>query len=358
MSLKGLDFVSLCGSESGDQDVKATAVKQTDTNQQNSELKPSESKTGGLRGSPSPSDLYQPEDQKLFSAEENAILEAKYKEKVAENEQLRVMAYNLEYQLQDVHQDSATKLSTSHHQVEERQAVIERLSSDVRQLQDQREALQRKLAEDEKLKELLRDLEKEETALRKQIRSLTDKCSYFESLAEKQSDDNMKLKTSKQDLQHRISEAELVISNQSEVMIRQRSDVSSTEEIKEELKSRARKMQETIHELHQQAEQRNEEDALAVIPKQEPGDNGSLQNPPAEDPPGGALRNVLWNRCTKFLLAGVVTGLSTVGVLRSWDTMTLSVVTYYKNSAECLLDCVSQVMDAQDGYTENSYRIF
>lgn len=358
MSLDGLDHVPLCGSESGDQVVKATAVKQTETIQRNSELKPSESKRGVLQRPPSLSDLHQAEDQKLFSAEENAILEAKYKEKVTENEQLRATAYNLEYQLQDVHQDSATKLSTSHHQVEERQAVIERLSSDVRQLQDQREALQRKLAEDERLKESLRDLVKEETALKKQIRSLTDKCSYFESLSEKQSDDNRKLRTSKQDLQRRITEAELVISNQSEIMMRQQRHVSSTEEMKEELKSRARRMQETIHELHQQAEQRNEDDALIVIPKQEPGDDDSLQNVPAEDPPGGALKNVLWNRCTRFLLAGVVTGLSTVGVLRSWDTMTLSVVTYYKDSAECLLDCVSQVMDSQDSYTENSFRIF
>lgn len=290
-------------------------------------------------------------------------LEAKYKEKVAENQQLRATAYDLEYQLQDVHQDSATKLSASHHQVEERQAVIQRLSGHVRRLQDQREALQRKLAEDQRLRESLRDLEKEETALRKQIRRLTDKRSYFESLAEKQSHDNRKLRTSTQDLQRRISQAELVISNQSRIMIRQQRDVSSTEEMKAELKSRARRMQETIHELHQQAEQRSEEDALAVVPSQQPGDDGSLQDPPAgdppaEDPPAGALRKALWNRCTRFLLAGVVTGLSTVGVLRSWDTMTLSVVTYYKNSAECLLDCVSQVMDPQDGYTESSYRIF
>lgn len=286
------------------------------------------------------------------------MLEAKYKEKVAENQQLRATAYNLEYQLQDVHQDSATKLTTSHHQVEERQAVIERLSSHVRQLQDQREDLQRKVAEDERLEESLRDLAKEKSALRKQIRSLTDRCSFFESLAQKQSDANRRLKTSKQDLQRRISEAELVISHQSEIMIRQQRDVSSTQEMKEELKSRARKMQETIHELHQQAERRNEEKALAVVPRQEPGDEGSLQKPPAEEPPGGALKKVLWNRCTRFLLAGVLTGLSTVGVLRSWDSMTLSVATYYKDSAECLLDCVSQVMDPQDGYTQNSFRIF
>lgn len=360
MSLDGRDNVPLCGSESGGQVVRASAVKHTETKQRNSKIKPSKSKRDELQRSPSPSDLYQPEDQKLFGfSAEKAVLEAKYKQKVAENEQLRATAYNLEYQLQDVHQDSATKLSTSHHQVEERQAVIDRLSSEVRQMQDQREALQQKLAEDERLKESLRDLGKEETALRIQIRSLMDKCSYFESLAEKQSDDNRKLKMSKQDLQRRISEAELVISNQSKIMKRQQRDVSSTKEMKEELKSQAMKMQETIHELHLQAEQSNEDDALAVIPKEECGADACLQNPPAEDPPGGgALKNVLWNRCTRFLLAGVVTGLSTVGVLRSWDTMTLSVVTYYKNSAECLLDCVSQVMDTQDSYTENNYHIF
>lgn len=362
MSLDGLDHVPLCGSELGDQVVKAAAVKQAETNTQNSEFKPSEargeSKRGRLHSSPSTNDLGQPEHQKLFSAEEKAVLEAKYKEKVAENEQLRAAAYNLEYQLQDVHRDSAAKLSTSHCQVEEQQAVIERLSGDVRHLQDQREALQRKLAEDQRLKESLRDLEKEESALRKQIRGLTDKCSYFESLAEKQNDDNSNLKTSKRDLQRRISEAKRVISNQGEIMTRQQRDVSSTEEMKEELQSRARKMQETVHELHQQAEQRNEEDALAVVLKDELGDHGSLENPAADDPPAGVLKNVPWNRCARFLLAGVVTGLSTVGVLRSWDMMTLSVVTFYKNSAECLVDCVSRVMEPQDSYTENSFRIF
>lgn len=361
MSLDGFHHVPLCGSESGERVVNAAAVKQTDANEQNSEPKPSEarseSKRGRLQRSPSPNDLCQPVDQKLFSAE-TAVLEAKYKEKVAENEQLRAAAYNLEYQLQDVHQDSTAKLSKSHCQVEEQQAAIECLFGDVGHLQDQREALQRKLAEGERLKELLRELEKEEGALRKQIRCLTDKCSYFESLAEKQSDDNRELKTSKQDLQRRISEAKRVISNQGKIMTRQQKDVSTTEEMKEELQSRARKMQETIHELHQQAEQRNEEDALAVVLKKEHTDDGSLENPAVEDPPGGVLKNVPWNRCARFLLAGVVTGLSTIGVLRSWDMMTLSVVTYYKNSAECLLDCVSRVMEPQDGYTENSFRIF
>lgn len=359
MSLDGLDHVPLCGSESGDQVLKATAVKQAETNKL---LKPSEvrgeSKTGRLQNSPSTNDLGQPEPQKLFSSEETAVLESKYKEKVVENERLRAAAYNLEYQLQDVHRDSAAKLSTSHRQVEDKQAVIERLSGDVRHLQDQREALLWKLAEDQKLKESLQDLEKEESALRKQIQNLTDKCSYFESLAEKQSDDNRKLKTSKQDLQRCISEAELVILNQGEIMTRQQRDVSSTEEMKEELQSQARKMQETINELHQQAEQRNEEDALAVVLKEELGDHGSLEKPAADDPPGGVLKSIPWNRCARFLLAGVVTGLSTVGVLRSWDMMTLSVVSYYKHSAECLLDCVSRVIEPQDSSAENSFRIF
>lgn len=358
MSRDGLNHLPLCGSEPGEQLLKPTAVEHTETKRRNSKLKRSVFKRGGLQRSSDSRNLNQPEDQELFdfSADEKAVLEAKYKEKVAENEQLRATAYNLEYQLQDVHQDSKTKLSTSHHQTEEHQAMIDRLSIDIRQLQDQREAMQQKLSEDERLKESLRDLEKEEAALSEQIRSLADKCSYFQLQGQKQSDENRKLKTSKQDLQRRISEAELVISNQSEILIRQQMDVSSTEEMKEELRSQARKMQETIHELHQQAEQSNEKDALAVILKQ--GRTDELQNQPAKDPPEGALKNGLWNRCTRFLLAGVVAGLSTVGVLRSWDTMTLSVVTYYKNSAECLMDCVCQVLESQDGSTENNYHIF
>lgn len=355
-----MDHVPLRALESGDSDQAVKARELTD--KQSSELKAPEAsgdfRRGGQQRPPNPKSLCPPEDQDLFPAEEKAALEAKYKDKVEENQQLRTAVYNLEYQLQDVHQDSSAKLSMSHCQVEQQQAAIERLSGDVRHLQDQREALLRRLAEDERLREALRGLEKEEATLRTQVRSLTDKCSYFEWLAEKQSDDNRKLKTSKRDLQRLISEAEVVIADQAELVMRQQSDISSTEEMKEELRSRTQKMQEAIDELHQQAERRNEEDALAVGPKEEPGDGGSQENPVGEAPPGGVLKNVLWNRCARFLLAGVLTGLSTVGLLRSWDMVMLSGATYYKSSAECLLDCVSRVVEPQDGYTENSLRIF
>lgn len=339
------------------------------SHKQNSELTSGdalESQRNGPKASPGPDGPNNPE--KLLICNDEAVLEAKYKEKVAENEELRAAVYTLEYQLQDIHKDSAAKLSTCHSQIEQKQAVIERLSGDVRHLQDQSESLQERLAEDGRVKEALYELKKEEGALRKQARGMSDKLGYYESLAEKQSGTNSNLKMDKRALRLQLTEAERGISSRKGIIVRQQKEISSSKVMIEELQNQTREMRETIHDLRHQEELREEEEVLDYMEdleeknhlptagRTEPSDTEELSDGSCEDkqPPGPEDHNQGYGRSfMKGLLVGVVSWFFAVGMLGSWNILSAVTYSYCDNPVECLSDCLFQLFDPYKGHNKN-----
>lgn len=336
---------------------------------QNSELTSGDAlefQRSGPETSPGPEGPNIPE--KPLVCDDEAALEAKYREKVAENEELRAAVYTLEYQLQDIHKDSATKLSTSNSQIEQKQALIERLSGDVRDLQDQSESLQERLAEDAKVKEALYDLKKEEGALRKQVRGMSEELAYYESLAEKQKSANSNLKMDKRALQQQLSEAERSISSRKGVIVRQQKEISTSKVTIEELQTQTREMQETIHNLRHQAELKEEEEVLDYVEdleeenhlptagRAEQSDPEELkegscedqQRPAPEDHHQGFGRPFM-----KGLLVGLVSWFFAVGVLGSWNILTAVTYSFCDNPVECLSDCLFQLFDPYRGHNKN-----
>lgn len=338
-------------------------------------LKPNSELTAGdtlesQRKWPSPDGLNHPE--KLLICNDEAVLEAKYQEKVAENEELRAAVYTLEYKLQDIHKDSAAKLSTCHSQIEQKQAAIERLSADVRDLQDQSECLQERLSEDERVREALYELKKEEGTLRKQVRGMSDELAYYESLAEKQSGANSNLKMDRRALRLQINEAERSISCRKGIIVRQQKEISTSKVMIEELQNQTREMQETIHDLRHQAELREEEEVLDYMEDLEEenllpaagrteraeaeqlraGSGEDKQLPGLEDHSRGFGRSFM-----KGLLLGLVSWFFAVGVLGSWNILTAVTYSYCDNPVECLSDGLFQLFDPYTGQN-NTLRPF
>lgn len=331
---------------------------------QNSELTSGDT-LESRRNWPSPDGLNNAE--KLVICNDEAVLEAKYKEKVAENEELRAAVYTLEYKLQDIHKDSAAKLSTCHSEIEQKQAAIERLSGDVRDLQDQSECLQERLSEDGRVKEALYELKKEEGTLRKQVRGMSDELAYYESLAEKQNGANSNLKMDKRALRLQLNDAERSISSRKGIIVRQQKEISTSKVMIEELQNQTREMQETIHDLQHQAELREEEEVLdymedleenhlpaagrteQVVPEELKDDSCEDKQLPS---PGG--HNQGFGRSfMKGLLVGLVSWFFAVGVLGSWNILTAVTYSYCDNPIECLSDCLFQLFDPYTGQNKN-----
>lgn len=305
---------------------------------------------------------------KLILCDDEAVLEAKYKEKVAENEELRAAVYTLEYKLQDIHNDSEANLSTCHSQIEQRQAAIERLSGDVRDLQDQNECLQERLSEDGKVKEALYELKKEEGTLRKQVRGMSEELAYYESLAEKQSGTNINLKMERRALRLQLNEAERSISSRKGIIVRQQKEISTSKVTIEELQNQTREMQETIHDLQHQAELREEEEVLDYMEDLEEGSHlpaaasteqakpvewresccAGEQLSETEDPHQGLRRSFM-----KGLLVGLLFWFFAIGVLGAWKILTAVTHRYCDNPIECLSDCLYQLFDPYRGQNNN-----
>lgn len=206
-----------------------------------------------------------PERERLALYDDKAILKTQYNKKKAENEQLRAVVYGLECQIQKTQKDYNAKQAVCESKMEQKQELIDYLSEDVRDLQQQCASLQEKLAKHEKLKKVVQDLEKKAELLRKQIRSLSDELSHHEALTEKQKNDNKTLKIDKQSLQLQLKQAQNLISKQDDIIARQSCEINDNHELIEELRQRAAEIQQTIRDLHSQAEQRKEEKVLACV---------------------------------------------------------------------------------------------
>lgn len=264
------------------------------------------------------------EGERIALYDDKAILKTQYNKKKAENEQLRALVYGLECQIQKTQKDYNAKQAVCESKMEQKQELINYLSEDVHDLQQQCASLQEKLTKHEKLKKAVQDLEKKAELLRKQIRSLSDELAHHEALTEKQKNDNKILKMDKQSLQLQLKEAQNLISKQDDIIARQSCEINGSHELIEELRQRAAEMQQTIQDLHSQAEQKKEETILACVRNLEEEfrllKNGSDMVPKelrVKRLEKVVLKRTVWGRFAS-LPVDMVTGLCTVGVFATF----------------------------------------
>lgn len=272
----------------------------------------------------SPGYLINPEEERVALYDDKAILKTQYNKKKAENEQLRAVVYGLECQIQKTQKDYNVKQTVCESKMEQKQELIDYLSEDVSDLQQQCTSLQEKLAKHEKLKKAVQDLEKKAELLRKQIRSLSDELAHHEALTEKQKNDNKILKMDKHSLQIQLKEAQNLISKQDNIIARQSFEITGNHELIEDLRQRAAEMQQTIRDLHSQAEQKKEEKILACVRNLEEEfrflANGTDMVPKelrVERLEKVVLKRTVWGRFAS-LPVDMVTGLCTVGVFATF----------------------------------------
>lgn len=271
-----------------------------------------------------PGCLTYPEGERPALSDDKAILETQYNKKKAENEQLRALVYGLECQIQKTQKDYSAKQAVCQTKIEQKQELIDFLSEDVRDLQQQCASLLEKLAKHERLKKAVQDLEKKAELLRKQIRSLSDELAHRELVTEKQKSDNKILKMDKQSFELQLKEAQKVIGKQDEIIARQSREISCNHELIEELRQRAAEMQQTVQDLQSQAQQRQEEKVLACVRNLEEEfrllANGADVVPKelaVDRLEKVVLKRTVWGRFAS-LPVDMVTGLCTVGVFATF----------------------------------------
>ncbi|XP_045892583.1 nucleoprotein TPR-like isoform X1 [Micropterus dolomieu] len=205
-------------------------------------------------------------------------------EKVAELEHLKKTLEVNNKQLQDLGERETSlyeqnntmgaELTSLKLKMKIKQALNEHLMEDADYLQDLREEQQ---AEIEKLRAALHNLQEYEDFLNKQNDNFTDELAQLESLTEKQNEENKNLKTSVQDLLHRLEEVRQLILNKDEPIARRYEEeiLAEVANYREECR-----MAENTEQLDSHEEQGD--DSFLVTTPEEQGDDSLLETTPEE----------------------------------------------------------------------------
>ncbi|XP_036946009.1 centromere-associated protein E-like [Acanthopagrus latus] len=122
-------------------------------------------------------------------------------------------------------------------------------------------------AEIKQLKATVRALKDSEDCLKQQHVGISNELSQLESLTEKQIQQNKDLKTAVRDLQCLLDEAEQQIFDKDELIKKQGCEIEYSQQLVEELNTQRTDMNQSIRELKDQLEAKQEEEVLAGVEK-------------------------------------------------------------------------------------------
>ena len=128
-----------------------------------------------------------------------------------------------------------------------------------------KELNERNQAEIKQLKATVRALRESEDSLKQQHVGITYELSHHESLTERQNQQNKDLKTAVQDLQRLLDEAEQQIFDKDELITKQDREIEFSRQLVEELNAKRTDMNQSICDLKEQLETRQEEEVLAGV---------------------------------------------------------------------------------------------
>ncbi|XP_022610364.1 paramyosin-like [Seriola dumerili] len=228
-------------------------------------------------------------DQNMTINAELVLLESQTEKKEAENDNLKAEIYALqakEKMLNEKNNNLIDEVADLEYVRERNQQQIESLRAAVCDLQcqvkesqevhrDKEEVTQKlthveslmekKQIEMEKLRTALHHLQEKEEFLNEQNNMVTAELAQLESLKEKQNEENKKLKTAVQDLQYRVEETHLLILNKDELIAKQNNEIAYKQQLVEEYYTLTTEIRQSLHDLENQLEMRQEEEKLAGI---------------------------------------------------------------------------------------------
>ncbi|XP_035515416.1 putative leucine-rich repeat-containing protein DDB_G0290503 [Morone saxatilis] len=307
---------------------------------------------------------------------ELALAESLIEKKQAENRYLWSEVNDLQENVKILNEKTESLMAeVAHHESlrEKKQGEIESLRAAVCELQCQvREAqevnrdvdevmqklthveslMEKKQAEIKQLGLALHDLQEKEGFLNKQNESMADELARLEPLAEKLNEKNKNLKITVQDLQCQLEEAKILIWNKDELIRKQERETAYKQELIEELYISTTDMKQSIHELKELIETRQEENILGDVNFREESrnaENTEQLDSPEEQTHESLLvpTGSLWRRYTKGLLkVGLHIGITTAGLFIPVGILA-SQVTANCNTVHncCPSDCAYQLLE-------------
>ncbi|XP_030262343.1 trichohyalin-like isoform X2 [Sparus aurata] len=171
-------------------------------------------------------------------------LESLIDEKQQENERLRAALQSLQTRERFLNED------------------VDSLTAEGVQLKQLNETNQ---AEIKQLKATVRALKESEDSLKQQHVSIANKLSQHESLTERQNQQNRNLKAAVQDLQSLLDEAEQQIFDKDELIKKRDREIEFNQQLVEELNTKRLDLNQSICDLKDQLEARQEEEILAGV---------------------------------------------------------------------------------------------
>lgn len=219
--------------------------------------------------------------------------------------------------------DSSNKVAVNGSEIQIQRELICSLSAEVEHMRGHIESLQGRLAENNKIREALHELQRKEDSFRKQMKSMASELAHYKAFIKEQDTENKNLKRAKEDLQHVLMESEKLLCEKNEVIVKQEKEITYNHKTIEELHNRTNELKQTLSDLRQQLDLREEEmiitgasDEYSIEPEtnQEPEreEENALPRNPAENI---QLNETNWWHCYAVgTLVGVGFGITIMAI--------------------------------------------
>lgn len=156
-------------------------------------------------------------------------------------------------------EEPSHKVAVNGSEIQIQRELICSLSAEVEYMRDHIESLQGRLAENNKIRDALHELQRKEDSFKKQMRSMASELAHYKTAIKERDIENKNLKWAKEDLQHVLMESEKLLCEKNEVIVKQEKEITYNHKTIEELHNRTNELKQTLSDLRQQLDLREEE---------------------------------------------------------------------------------------------------
>lgn len=217
----------------------------------------------------------------------------------------------------------SNKMAGNGSEIQIQRELICSLSAEIEHMRDHIESLQGRLAENNKIREALHELQRKEDSFKKQMKSMASELAHYKAVIKEQDIENKNLKRAKEDLHHVLIESEKLLCEKNKVIVKQEKEISYNHKTIEELHNRTNELKQTLSDLRQQLDLREEEIIISGPSDEysiEPEINEQPERVEESSPPSNPAETVQMNETSRWhcyavgTLVGVGFGITIVAI--------------------------------------------
>lgn len=234
---------------------------------------------------------------------DRATDETQHSETASGSRHHRSSVHNSYNHLWLVPEDSSNKVAVNGSEIHIQRELICSLSAEVEYMRDHIESLQGRLAENNKIREALHELQRKEDNFRKQMKSMASELAHYKAFIKERDIENKNLKRAKEDLQHVLMESEKLLCEKNEVIVKQEKEITYNHKTIEELHNRTNELKQTLSDLRQQLDLQEEEMIITGALDEysiEPETNEQPERVEENGPPRNPAENIQLNETNRW----------------------------------------------------------